>query len=80
MTIQIIQTILMLMLLALVLYANKTVDQRIKQIKTDYYSKGYSDGAKFVNKMIKNFTNEVKNNRKNKQAISVDQLNENQVL
>jgi len=80
MTIQIIQTILMLILLALVLYANKTVDQRIKQIKTDYYSKGYSDGAKFVNKMIKNFTNEVKNNRKNKQAISVDQLNENQVL
>jgi|9_EtaG_2_1085328.scaffolds.fasta_scaffold24899_5 hypothetical protein len=80
MTIQIIQTILMLMLLALVLYANKTVDQRIKQIKTDYYSKGYSDGAKFVNKMIKNFTNEVKNNRKNKQAISVDQLNEHEVL
>lgn len=80
MNIQIIQTILMLIILALVLYENKVVDQRIKQIKTEYYSKGYSDGAKFVNKMIKNFTNEVKNSRKNKQFISADQPNKHEVL
>lgn len=45
MTIQIIQTILLLMVLALVLYANKVVDQRMKQIKSDYYLKGYKDGC-----------------------------------
>ena len=46
MTIQIIQTILLLMVLALVLYANKVVDQRIKQIKSDYYLKGFKEGCK----------------------------------
>ena len=34
------------MVLALVLYANKVVDQRIKQIKSDYYLKGFKEGCK----------------------------------
>lgn len=80
MTIQIIQTILILLILALVLYANKVVDQRMEKIKSDYYSKGYTDGAEFVKEMIKNFTNEVKNSRKNKQVILADQPNKHEVL
>jgi len=46
MTIQIIQTIMMLIILAMVLYLVATYDKTIKQIKSNYYLKGYEDGCK----------------------------------
>lgn len=44
MTIQLIQILLLLVLLVMVIYLNKTYEKRIKQIKSDYYTKGYTDG------------------------------------
>ena len=70
MTIQIIQTILLLMVFALVLYANKVVDQRMKQIKSDYYLKGYNQGCNDTldktTEMIRDFNN---NNLANKNEV-----------
>lgn len=72
MTIQIIQTILLLTLLALVLYANKVVDQRMKQIKTDYYLKGFKEGCKLTSEK----TIEIIRGSNNK--LSVDKSEESQ--
>ena len=44
MTIEIIEALLALVLLVMVIYLNKTYEKRIKQIKSDYYNKGYTDG------------------------------------
>ncbi len=44
MTIEIIEVLLALVLLVMVIYLNKTYEKRIKQIKSDYYTKGYTDG------------------------------------
>jgi DNA-binding ferritin-like protein (Dps family) len=44
MTIEIIEVLLALVLLVMVIYLNKTYEKRIKQIKSDYYNKGYTDG------------------------------------
>lgn len=44
MTIQLIQTLLLLVLLVMIIYLNKTFEKRIKKIKSDYYTKGYTDG------------------------------------
>jgi len=44
MTIQLIQTLLLLVLLVMIIYLNKTFEKRIKRTKSDYYTKGYTDG------------------------------------
>ena len=54
-TIEIIQIIMSLIILAMVFYLIKTYDELIEKIKTDYYSKGYADGSEFVTKMISDF-------------------------
>tara|TARA_Y100000004_G_scaffold125233_1_gene140848 strand:- start:46 stop:261 length:216 start_codon:yes stop_codon:yes gene_type:complete len=45
MTIEIIEVLLALVLLVMVIYLNKTYEKRIKQIKSDYYTKGYNQGC-----------------------------------
>ena len=44
MTIQLIQVLLLLVLFVMIIHLNKTYEKRIKQIKSDYYTKGYTDG------------------------------------
>jgi len=60
MTIEIIEVLLALVLLVMVIYLNKTYEKRIKQIKSDYYNKGYTDG---IDKMT-NITLEMFENKK----------------
>ena len=60
MTIEIIEALLALVLLVMVIYLNKTYEKRIKQIKSDYYNKGYTDG---IDKMT-NITLEMFENKK----------------
>ena len=69
MTIEIINVLLALVLLVMVIHLNKTYEKRIKQIKSDYYTKGYTDG---IDKMT-NITLEMFEDKKNKP-------NENEVL
>lgn len=52
MNIETIQTILMLFILVMFVYAIRLNDKRIKQIKSDYYNEGYIDGSQFVSKSI----------------------------
>jgi hypothetical protein len=70
MTIQIIQTIMMLIILAMVLYLVATYDKTIKQIKSDYYLKGYNQGCNDTldktTKVIRDFNN---NNSVNKNEV-----------
>ena len=70
MTIQIIQTIMMLIILAMVLYLVATYDKTIKQIKSDYYTKGYNQGCNDTldktTEMIRDFNN---NNLANKNEV-----------
>ncbi len=44
MNIEMIETILMLFILVMFVYGLRLNDKRIKQIKSDYYTKGYNDG------------------------------------
>lgn len=44
MNIEMIETILMLFILVMFVYGLRLNDKRIKQIKSDYYTKGYTDG------------------------------------
>tara|TARA_R100000231_G_scaffold122497_1_gene92673 strand:+ start:656 stop:865 length:210 start_codon:yes stop_codon:yes gene_type:complete len=69
MTIEIINVLLALVLLVMVIYLNKTFEKRIKQVKSDYYTKGYTDG---IDKMT-SVTLEMFEDKKNKP-------NENEVL
>ena len=58
MTIEIIEVLLALVLLVMVIYLNKTFEKRIKQIKSDYYTKGYTDGIdKMTNITLDMFEN-----------------------
>lgn len=52
MNIEMIQTILMLFILVMFVYALRLNDKRIKQIKSDFYNQGYIDGSQFVSKSI----------------------------
>ena len=52
MNIEMRQTILMLFILVMFVYAIRLNDKRIKQIKSDYYNEGYIDGSQFVSKSI----------------------------
>jgi hypothetical protein len=53
MNIEMIQTILMLFIVVMFVYAIRLNDKRIKQIKSDYYNEGYIDGSQYVSKSIK---------------------------
>ena len=52
MNIEMIQTILMLFIVVMFVYAIRLNDKRIKQIKSDFYNQGYIDGSQFVSKSI----------------------------
>ena len=63
MTIQLIQTLLLLVLMVMIIYLNKTFEKRIKKIKSDYYTKGYTDGIdKMTNITLDMFENKKINN------------------
>ena len=53
MNIEMIQTILMLFIVVMFVYAIRLNDKRIKQIKSDFYNEGYIDGSQYVSKSIK---------------------------
>ena len=58
MTIQLIQTLLLLVLMVMIIYLDKTFEKRIKKIKSDYYTKGYTDGIdKMTNITLDMFEN-----------------------
>ena len=52
MNIEMIQTILMLFIVVMFVYAIRLNDKRIKQIKSDFYNQGYIDGSQYVSKSI----------------------------
>jgi high-affinity Fe2+/Pb2+ permease len=64
MNIEMIETILMLFILVMFVYGLRLNDKRIKQIKSDYYTKGYTDGIdKMTNITLDMFKdNKIKSN------------------
>lgn len=63
MNIQLIQMLLLLVLLVMIIYLNKTFERRIKQLKSDYYTKGYTDGVdKMTNITLEMFEDKKNNN------------------
>tara|TARA_A100001515_G_C4421081_1_gene160396 strand:+ start:126 stop:338 length:213 start_codon:yes stop_codon:yes gene_type:complete len=69
MTIEMIQSILMMILLVMFIYSIKLNEKRIKQIKANFYLEGYKDGCKATADKTTEMIREINENYVNKNEV-----------